>query len=128
MQNILFIACGGAVGAVCRYLLAGAINNAAGAGFPWGTMFVNLTGSFVIGLLAEVFDILIMPSFARPLILIGFLGAYTTFSTFTLETFKLLQDGEIRFAVINMLISNISGIAFVIVGIISARLLLNLFK
>lgn len=128
MQNILSIALGGIAGALCRYFLAGAINNATGAGFPWGTMIINLTGSFIIGVLAEVFDILIVPSFARPLLMIGFLGAYTTFSTFSLETVKLFQDGEIRYAVLNILISNIGGILLVITGIVSARLLLNLFK
>jgi CrcB protein len=96
--------------------------------FPLGTLVVNLTGSFLIGVVIELFDTAIIPTEWRSLITIGFLGAYTTFSTYTLETVNLLRDGELRLATLNIVASNLIGILFVVLGIYSSRLLLKLFS
>ena len=128
MSNIGSIMLGGAVGALLRYLISGATYKLMGSGFPWGTLTVNLSGSFLIGMFTELFDSLIVQSELRVFILIGLLGSFTTFSTFSLESLKLIQDGQIKFAVFNILINNITGIILVIAGIISSRFIINLLK
>ncbi len=128
MQQILLIAAGGSLGAVARYgfstYILGTLNDV----FPWGTLIVNLTGSFVIGAFIEVCETVIVPTDWRSFITIGFIGAYTTFSTYTLETMNLLRDGEVRLAAINVIASNVAGLLLVVMGIYSARFLLKLFS
>jgi CrcB protein len=128
MQQVLLIAIGGSLGAVARYGLSTFVYHTTRETFPWGTFVVNLTGSFLIGVLIELFDSAIIPSEWRSFITIGFLGAYTTFSTYTLETVNLLRDGELKLAAFNIFASNLIGIAFVVLGIYSSRLLLKLFS
>ena len=96
-QVYLAVAAGGALGTVSRYFLSGVVANAFGATFPWGTLIINVTGSFVIGF----FGILTGPdgrylvgSVTRQFVMIGFCGGYTTFSSFSLQTLSLLRDGE----------------------------------
>lgn len=127
MQQVLLIAVGGSLGAVARYGLSSFVYHTTSETFPWGTLVVNLTGSFVIGVVIELFDTAIIPTEWRSFITIGFLGAYTTFSTYTLETVNLLRDGELRLATFNIVASNLVGIIFVVLGIYSSRLLLKLF-
>ena len=127
MQQVLLIAVGGSLGAVARYGLSTFVYHATTETFPWGTLVVNLTGSFLIGVFIELFDTSIIPSEWRSFITIGFLGAYTTFSTYSLETVNLLRDGELRLATFNVVGSNLLGIIFVVFGIYSSRLLLKLF-
>jgi CrcB protein len=76
----------------------------------------------------ELFDTAIIPTEWRSLITIGFLGAYTTFSTYTLETVNLLRDGELKLAVFNVVASNLVGILFVVLGIYTSRFLLKTFS
>jgi CrcB protein len=128
MQQVLLIAVGGSLGAVARYGLSTFVYHTTSETFPWGTLVVNLTGSFLIGVVIELFDTAIIPTEWRSLITIGFLGAYTTFSTYTLETVNLLRDGELRLATLNIVASNLIGILFVVLGIYSSRLLLKLFS
>lgn len=128
MQQILFIAVGGSLGAVARYGLSTFVYHSTGETFPWGTLVVNLTGSFVIGVVIELFDTAIIPTEWRSFITIGFLGAYTTFSTYTLETVNLLRDGELKLATFNIVASNLMGVLFVVLGIYSFRFLLKLFS
>ena len=85
------IAALGGVGAIARFLLDGAVSSRAGTGFPWGTLAVNATGSFALGLLGT-----------NVLLGTGLLGAYTTFSTWMLETHRLAEDGRWRPAVLNV--------------------------
>jgi len=125
MQQILYIAAGGSLGAVARYGMAAYVYRMSAGSFPWGTLVINLTGSFVIGVLAELFDNLIVPSMWRSFLTIGFLGAYTTFSTFTLETVNLIHDGEFRLAAGNILASNIAGILLVLFGMYCSKLILR---
>jgi CrcB protein len=128
VQQVLLIAVGGSLGAIARYGLSTFVYHMTSATFPWGTLVINLTGSFAIGLVIELFDTAIIPTEWRSLITIGFLGAYTTFSTYTLETVNLLRDGELKLAVFNVVASNLVGILFVVLGIYSSRILLKMFS
>ena len=92
----LCVACGGALGSVGRYWLANVIESRAGGAFPWGTLAVNVSGSFVIGLLAAFAGstgLLGSPGF-RLFFMAGVCGGYNTFSSFSLQTLNLLRDGE----------------------------------
>ncbi|MDX8395658.1 MAG: fluoride efflux transporter CrcB [Mariprofundaceae bacterium] len=105
MGQLLAVAVGGAFGAVIRWLMAGAVQRmAGGSAFPWGTLAVNALGSFLLGFL---FVWLIERSTANELLrlalTVGFLGAFTTFSTFSLESIRLLQEGALGMAAGNIL-------------------------
>jgi CrcB protein len=124
---MLFIAAGGSLGAIARFGVSSAVYQLTSESFPWGTLVVNISGSFLIGVAVELFDGTIIPSEWRSFITIGFLGSYTTFSTFSLETVNLLRDGELPLATGNILASNVVSVLFVVLGIYSSRLLLRLF-
>ena len=128
MTKYFLLAAGGAIGTVLRYSLSGLTYRAANSVFPWGTLCVNLAGSFVIGLLWGIFEIQNLSSNMRTFIFIGILGGFTTFSTFTLESLNLFRDGEIRLAVTNVLASNIMGLALVFAGFLFARYVINLIR
>jgi CrcB protein len=110
MMNYLIIGAGGFVGAITRYILAVWIGQRWGRSFPLGTFIINVTGSFLIGL----FMTLMAERFTenpqwRLLLVVGFLGAYTTFSTFEYETGALLKDSEWLFASLNVILSVFVG-------------------
>jgi fluoride exporter len=93
----LLVTTGGALGTAARYLLSGAIANAFGETFPWGTLIVNVTGSFVIGFfftLTSPDGRLFVSGQTRQFVMTGFCGGYTTFSSFSLQTLNLMRDGE----------------------------------
>jgi fluoride exporter len=93
----LWIALGAAVGGVSRYVLSGIIAGWTGATFPWGTLIVNITGCFVIGIfntLTGPDGVLLVPLNARLFVMVGICGGYTTFSSFSLESLNLMQNGE----------------------------------
>jgi CrcB protein len=123
-MQFIAIAVGGAFGATLRYFLSGVAYNQFGETFPIGTLLVNVIGCFLIGFLAQLFEEIIVPPNMRLLILTGTLGAFTTFSTYGLETVKLWQDGELRLALFNFAANNLLGILFVVLGFILARALL----
>jgi fluoride exporter len=100
----------GGVGAVARFLLDGAVTARAGSGFPWGTLAVNLSGAFALGLLVGVADD------TYRLLGTGLLGAYTTFSTWMLESHRLGEDGRLRVGALNFALSLAAGIAAVWLG------------
>ncbi len=104
MRHLLAVAAGGAVGASLRWLLAGAVQRAAGGAFPWGTFAVNALGSFALGFL---FVYLIERSttgeLLRLAVTVGLLGAFTTFSTYSLESIRLMQSGAFGLAAANVL-------------------------
>ncbi len=123
--QIFYIALFGALGCLSRYFLSGWVYNIFGSGFPYGTLAVNATGAYIIGLFME-FSIgsnLISQSL-RVGITIGFLGGLTTFSTFSYETFRFLEDGEFLIASINIFIGVLVCLFFTWVGIETARYLL----
>lgn len=124
MINLLFIALGGAIGAVLRYLVGGLFSRLFPTAFPWGTLSVNLIGAFIIGFLWAIFYRIPVSAYTKSLILIGGIGAFTTFSTYSLETVNLFRDGEWRTGIINIVVSNIFGIVLVIGGFFLARYLI----
>ena len=96
MVNVLLLGLGGFLGAIFRYWVAGRIQDLSGSiGFPYGTLVVNILGCFVLGLLTYLIDArgLLNPE-SRAFLVVGLLGAFTTFSTFSLESFNLLSRGE----------------------------------
>lgn len=94
MSLLLFVAAGGALGAVARYGLSGWVQSLSGGTFPWGTLVVNVLGCFLLGFVFRVLQLSALSPAIRGAVTIGFLGAFTTFSTFGLETVGLLQDGR----------------------------------
>jgi fluoride exporter len=123
-MTILFIALGGASGAVARYLVDGFVVERTGAEFPWGTFVINISGSFVLGLLyALAIESDVLSREVRAPLMIGFLGAYTTFSTWMLETWRLAEDGAIAFALANIGGSIGLGIVAVFAGLTVGRFL-----
>jgi CrcB protein len=110
MITYLWIAIGGAVGSVGRFWLSGLVANRFGETFPWGTLVINVTGSFVIGIigaLASPEGRMDSPSraFATQFLMIGVCGGYTTFSSFSWQTLRLLQDREWLYAGGNVILS-----------------------
>jgi len=104
--NLIAIAVGGAFGAVARYASSIWVYSVLGRSFPFGTLVVNVAGSFVMGLLAVLLiERMVAGPELRAFIMIGFLGSFTTFSTFSLETVNLIIGGEVIKAGVNMLIS-----------------------
>jgi len=123
MNQLIVIAIGGAFGAVMRFLVSTGLYQWIGRGFPYGTLLVNVIGSFLIGLLSEtlVLQRVTIALDYRAAILVGFIGAFTTFSTFSLETFYLIEQGQFSKAVLNILISVSSCLIAVWVGFLCGR-------
>ena len=118
----MFIAIGGAVGAVMRYATSLGVYSVMGRSFPYGTLFVNVAGSLAMGVLSilmlERYDV--EPEW-RAAILVGLLGSYTTFSTFSIETLNLLEQGDVLRASVNILSSIVICIAAVWLGVLIGR-------
>jgi fluoride exporter len=123
MREIIFIALGGGAGAVSRYLVSKSVSGLSSGMFPYGTLAVNIIGSFLLGFLFSLFNTMIIPSQYKIMITVGFLGAFTTFSTYSLESLNFLMEGEYRIALTNVLINNIFSIAAVFFGIFLVRVL-----
>ena len=128
MSSLIYIAVGGAAGALLRYSVSGITYKYFDGLLPWGTLAVNMIGCFAIGLLWQLFELISTSPNTRVFIFIGILGAFTTFSTFRLESFNLLREGEIKYAAINILANNILGLGFVFAGFIISRYLVSLLK
>lgn len=124
-MQIVVIAVGGAVGAVLRYLVSLLVVSVAGDGWPYGTLVVNLLGSFLIGFLWQLFETVSYPHNTRLLIFTGGLGAFTTFSTFGLESLTLLQAGRSQDGLLYLLASNAGGLLCVWLGFVASRYFLS---
>lgn len=118
------IGIGGALGAIARYQLAALIQSRIPAGFPWGTFVVNVSGCLVMGVATTLLTerLVIHPNW-RYLVPIGFIGAYTTFSTFELETFRAIADGAWLVGGLNVVASVAAGYAALWAGLILARMI-----
>jgi CrcB protein len=121
-MTIVEIALGGAAGAVARYLVDGWVSERTGGAFPVGTLVVNLSGTFLLGLLATLtLERSVLPAVIRPTVLIGFIGAYTTFSTWMLESWRLAVQGAQLGAVVNLGGSVVLGLVALGAGIAIGR-------
>jgi len=125
MNQILAIALGGSFGAVVRFLVSSGVAQWLGRGFPYGTLVVNVIGSFMIGLLAETLMLqrVTITFEYRAAILVGFLGSLTTFSTFSLDTFYLIEQGNLTKAAVNIFASITTCVFAVWIGLLCGRVL-----
>jgi CrcB protein len=126
LQLYLAVAAGGALGTVGRFFLSGVIANAFGATFPWGTLIINITGSFVIGFFGTLTGPdgrLLVSGVTRQFVMVGICGGYTTFSSFSLQTLNLMNDGEWLYAGWNVLGSVALCLLFVWIGAMMATTL-----
>jgi fluoride exporter len=121
--RLLLLVIAGSVGTLCRYGLAGLVQSGLGARFPWGTLAVNATGRLVAGLLFGLFESRWgLSGEARTIIFIGFLGAFTTFSGFMLETTELARDAQWLGAAANLALQNGLGAVALYGGLVASRL------
>ncbi len=126
MDKFIYIFVGGGIGSVIRYLLSGWLYKWIGTGFPFGTFSVNIIGSFLIGALwAFSEDFIKLSPNGRSFLFVGFLGGFTTFSTYTLETLNLIRGGEYSKAILNVISMNLAGLILVFAGFILARYILK---
>jgi CrcB protein len=122
MQLAVIIAACGACGCLARYYLSGWVYRVFGGSFPYGTFSVNIVGAFLIGLIMEfALRSTLISANLRTGLTVGFLGGLTTFSTFSYETFRLLEDGEFLIATANVLVSVLLCLAFTWLGIVAAK-------
>ena len=123
MERILLLFAAGGLGTISRYAVATWVQRASSTDFPWGVMTANALGSFAFGLiysLAEEHNLL--SGEARLILLVGFMGAFTTFSTFAFDTSQLIRDDRYLWAAGNMILNNAIGLSLVFLGIGLGRL------
>ena len=125
MTKLLIVGAGGFIGAVLRYLISGVVQTLSGSiSFPYGTLAVNLLGCFVIGVLTCLVETRgMLTAEMRLFLLIGLLGSLTTFSTFGNETFNLIRDRNVAYALLNIGLQVAAGILLVWLGRITAQLI-----
>ena len=123
LHKLLLIAVAGGVGSLARYGLSSWVQNWSGSLFPYGTVVVNILGCLVFGFLVAVTEgrFAVSPE-TRAVILVGFMGAFTTFSTFIFETVALLEDSQWLLALGNISLQNFVGVAALILGMLIGRL------
>jgi CrcB protein len=124
VQKIALLSVAGAIGTLARYGLSGLVQRIGGSAFPWGTMAVNMTGCLLAGLLWELFESRwAVSAEVRIIVLVGFLGAFTTFSAMILETGMLMRQAEWLSAAANLTVQNGLGIAFLLAGMALGRMI-----
>jgi CrcB protein len=124
MMKILVVAAGGSIGAVSRYLVSTWAAERFGANFPYGTLIVNVIGCFIIGMfMTMTTERFIVNPYWRLLITVGFVGGLTTFSSFSYETFRLLEDADMIMALYNIILNLILGFLATWIGIGAARMI-----
>lgn len=122
MNHMLVIAGGGAIGAVLRYWMSNGVYALLGRGFPYGTLAVNVLGSLIMGFLyIWLLERTLSGSALRAFLLIGLLGAFTTFSTFSIETLNLMEAGQYIRAALNTMLSIVLCIGAASMGVMMAR-------
>jgi CrcB protein len=126
LMTTVWVALGGALGSVCRFWLGMTVAQRLEEVFPWGTLTVNVLGSFIIGFTAVLTgpdSRLFVPADARIFVIVGFCGGFTTFSTFSLQTLTLLRDGDITRAGLNIVVSVAACLLSVWLGAVAAGLI-----
>ncbi|MDR3516108.1 MAG: fluoride efflux transporter CrcB [Azospirillaceae bacterium] len=126
MVTYCWVAVGGAIGSVFRFWLSSLIAEALGPAFPWGTLVINVTGSFLIGFTATLTGLdgrLVVSPDLRTFVMVGICGGYTTFSSFSLQTLALARDGEWLHAGANVVLSVVLCLLFVWIGHVLAATL-----
>jgi fluoride exporter len=124
LSKLLLIGAAGAAGTLARYGLGGFVQARFAGVFPYGTLAVNLLGCLLFGLIVALADrYTALSSETRIILLVGFMGAFTTFSTFMFESQKLMEDGEWLRLSLNLLGQNVGGLACVILGLALGRML-----
>jgi CrcB protein len=119
---VFLVGVGGGLGALARYLIDGRVTALGGGAFPWGTLVVNVSGSFVVGLLfALIVERAALAADWRAPLMIGFLGGYTTFSTLALESWRMIEDGAWLLAAANLGGSVAIGMLAVVGGVAIGR-------
>lgn len=126
MVKIVYLMLGGASGALLRYWVSGLPHKIYAGVFPWGTLTVNLAGSFLIGFFWGLLGRENISGNVRSFLFIGLFGSFTTFSTFAFESLNLIREGNIKFALANMILSNVLGVLLVFAGFIISKMVLNL--
>ena len=122
MVRILLVGLGGFIGTLARYWLSGVIARRYGETFPFGTLVVNALGCFLVGLFFYfLYERMLINPTTRTVIFIGLIGGFTTFSSYGLQTFTLLRDGELFLALVNVLASNVLGLSLVWLGYVLAK-------
>jgi len=116
IQKILAVALGGSIGAVLRFLIFTYYDKMSNQSFPWATLIINLTGSFIIGLLWGIFDRIYITPGIRLFLFVGILGSFTTFSTFAFDVFSMSKDGDVKNMVTYVLATNVVGISLAFAG------------
>lgn len=126
MREIMLVFFGAGIGGVLRFVLGSLVYSFTGRNFPYGTLVINLSGSFIMGFLFVLITqrYTNLAPYLIAFILVGILGGYTTFSSFSIETLRLFQDGKIAYAFTNVLVSTIGGILLAWAGYISAQKLI----
>ncbi len=121
-MRAIWVGLAGFFGAVFRYWIDGWVSRVTGGGFPWGTFVVNMTGCFLIGFATTILtERLRVHPIVRTAVTIGFIGAYTTFSTFAYESLRQLQDGAFGIALVNVAASVVGGIVAAWAGVVVGR-------
>ncbi len=122
LPKLLLLALAGGFGALARYGLAGVVQKWIGIGFPVGTLAVNILGCFIFGVVwAIAIERMALSPELRVILLTGFLGSFTTFATFMSETYQLVSSSEWMAAVANLTITNVSGLAVFLLGLVVGR-------
>ncbi|MDD5492012.1 MAG: fluoride efflux transporter CrcB [bacterium] len=122
---LLYAIIGGGIGSGLRYLMTDWTHKHAAGIFPWGTLWVNLIGSCIIGILWELTERISIASDLRIFVLVGILGGFTTFSSYALETINLFRAGEAGYALINIIATNILGLILVVAGVVLSKGILS---
>lgn len=120
-MKIVLVLTGGALGCLIRFYTSGISQKYMSNGFPVGTLTVNLTGSFLIGLLWGLLESQPAGNL-RLFLFVGILGGFTTFSAYAIETLNLFKEGNIKFAILNILLNNVFGILLAFAGFLLAKL------